>query len=270
MTAGARDAGERAAQRIVSLAPHLTELAFSAGAGERVIGAVEYSDYPQAAQQIPRIGDAFRVDLERVLALKPDAVLAWESGTPVQTIERLQSLGLSVATISTRRLQDVAHALRTIGEIAGVQTTATQAAGEYEAQIASLRAEYQGRKQISVFVQVNDRPLYTINGGHIMSEVLELCGGRNVFAALNELAPIVGVETVIDANPQVILATDDTVPDAQAHWRRWRHIEAVRTGNVYTISSDNVARSTTRLADGAREVCRTLDTARARAAKSGL
>ena len=261
--ADAKRADDRAAERIVSLAPHLTELAFTAGAGDRIVGAVEYSDHPQAAQQIPRIGDAFRVDLERVLALDPDVVLAWESGTPVQTVERLQALGLTVRSIATHRLQDVATALRAIGQIAGAEKTADEAATRYEARIAALRSEYRDRARLSVFVQVNDRPLYTINGRQIMSEVLELCGGGNVFAGLNELAPTVSIEAVIAANPQVILATDDTVPDAAAYWRRWSHIEAVRTGAVYTIPSDDVARSTTRLADGAREVCRTLDRARA-------
>jgi iron complex transport system substrate-binding protein len=252
------------AARIVSLAPHLTELAFSAGAGDRIVGTVLYSDYPAAAQKIPQIGDAFRVDFERVLALEPDVVLAWDSGTPVQAIERLRGLSLTVHTINTSRLADVSAAVRRIGEIAGVEDAAHRAAADFDAQIAALRAEHRDRPAVSVFVQVNDRPIYTVTGRHVMSEVLELCGGRNVFGSLNELAPVVSMEAVIAANPQVILATDDTVPDALAHWRRWRHIEAVHTGNVYTMSSDHLARSTMRLAAGAREVCRTLDAARAK------
>jgi iron complex transport system substrate-binding protein len=250
------------ARRIVSLAPHLTELAFSAGVGDRLVGTVLYSDYPEDAKKIPQIGDAFRVDFERVLALHPDAVLAWDSGTPVQTIERLESLHLDVHTITTSRLADVSAAVRRIGEIAGAPAQAERSAAEFDAQIAALRAARRERREIAVFVQVNDRPIYTVNGRHIISEVIELCGGRNVFGGLNELAPVVSMEAVIAANPQVILATDDTVPDAPAHWRRWRHIDAVRTGNVYTLSSDHVARATMRLAEGAREVCRTLDSAR--------
>jgi iron complex transport system substrate-binding protein len=256
------DAAAPGATRIVSLAPHLTELAFSAGAGERIVGTVLYSDYPADARRIPQIGDAFRVDFERLLALEPDVVLAWDTGTPVQTIERLRRLNMTVHTITTSRLADVSAAVRRIGEIADVEETAERAAADFDARIAALRAEHRSRITVSVFVQVNDRPIYTVNGRQIMSEVVELCGGRNVFASLNELAPVVSMEAVIAANPQVILATDDTVPDASAHWRRWRHIEAVRTGNVYTISSDHVARSTMRLAEGAREVCRTLDAAR--------
>jgi iron complex transport system substrate-binding protein len=252
------------AQRIVSLAPHLTELAFSAGAGDRIVGTVEYSDHPEAARRIPRIGDAFRVDLERLLALRPDAVLAWESGTPVQTIERIRSLGLTVVAVRTYRLDDVAAALRAIGELAGTSAAAEEVAARFERQIAELRAQYHGRPVLSVFLQINDRPLYTVNGRHIMSELVELCGGRNVFAQLSELAPAIGVEAVIAADPQVILSTDDTVPDPKAIWGRWRHLQAVRSGNIYSLPSDDIARSTTRLAAGAKELCRVLDTARSR------
>jgi iron complex transport system substrate-binding protein len=252
------------AQRIVSLAPHLTELAFSAGAGDRIVGTVEYSDHPEAARRIPRIGDAFRVDLERLLALRPDVVLAWESGTPVQTIERIRSLGLTVVAVRTYRLDDVAAALRAIGELAGTSAVAEEVAARFEQQIAELRVQYRDRPVLSVFLQINDRPLYTVNGRHIMSELVELCGGRNVFAQLSELAPAIGIEAVIAADPQVILSTDDTVPDPKAIWGRWRHLQAVRSGNIYSLPSDDIARSTTRLAVGAKELCRVLDTARSR------
>lgn len=259
-----------ASPRIVSLAPHLTELAFAAGAGERIVGTVEYSDFPPAARRIARIGDAFRIDFERVLALQPDVVLVWESGTAAATIERLRSLGLPVRVIGTRRLADIAAALREIGELTGAAQSAGQAAAQYEADMAALRAQYRDRAQLSVFVQVNDRPLYTVNGRQIMSEVIELCGGRNIFASLSELAPIVSIESVIAANPQVILTTDEALPDARAYWRRWRRIEAVRRGAVYTISADRLARPTPRLVEGAREVCRMLDEARLGAGGWGL
>jgi iron complex transport system substrate-binding protein len=252
------------AQRIVSLAPHLTELAFSAGVGDRIVATVEFSDHPQAARRIPRIGDAFRVDFERLLALRPDVVLVWESGTPVQTIERIRALHLRVVSVETHRLADVATAVRTIGELAGNGAEAEPVAAKFENDIEQLRSEYRDRPPVTVFLQINERPLYTVNGRQIMSEIVSLCGGVNVFAHLNELAPAIGIEAVVAKNPQVILSTSDTVPDAVASWSKWRHIEAVRTGNVYTLNSDDVARSTTRLAVGARDVCRTLDTARAR------
>jgi iron complex transport system substrate-binding protein len=251
-------------QRIVSLAPHLTELAFTAGAGDRIVATVEYSDHPDAARSIPRIGDAFRVDLERLLAARPDAVLVWESGTPAPTIERIRALKLPVVSFQTQRLADVATVLREIGRLAGTSTVAEREAADYERRIQELRDSYRARARVRVFIEVDDRPLYTVNGRQIISEIVELCGGRNVFAQLNELAPAISIEAVIAANPQAIISTDDTVPDAAAEWRRWRHIEAVRTGNVYTLRSDDIARATTRLTVAAEAVCRTLDTARER------
>jgi iron complex transport system substrate-binding protein len=252
------------AQRIVSLAPHLTELAFTAGAGDRIVATVEYSDHPDAARDIPRIGDAFRVDLERLMALRPDAVLAWESGNPAPTIERIRALHLPVVEFRTQRLDHVAAALREIGRLAGTSEIAERAAADYERHIQELRDRYRDRAPIRVFIEVDDRPLYTVNGKQIISEIVALCGGRNVFADLNELAPAIGIEAVIAANPQAIISTDDTVPDAAAAWKRWRHIDAVRTGNVYTLRSDDIARATTRLTVAAESVCRTLDTARQR------
>lgn len=251
-------------QRIVSLAPHLTELAFTAGAGDRIVATVEYSNHPDAARSIPRIGDAFRVDLERLLALRPEAVLVWESGTPAPTIERIRALQLPVFSFQTQRLADVATVLREIGRLAGTSDIAERAAADYERHIQQLRDTYRDRAPLRVFIEVDDRPLYTVNGRQIISEIVELCGGRNVFADLNALAPAISIEAVIAANPQAIISTDDTVPDAAAEWARWRHIEAVRTGNVYTLRSDDIARATTRLTVAAEAVCRTLDTARQR------
>jgi iron complex transport system substrate-binding protein len=251
-------------QRIASLAPHLTELAFTAGAGDRIVATVEYSNHPDAARSIPRIGDAFRVDLERLLALRPEAVLVWESGTPGPTIERIRALQLPVVSFQTQRLADVATVLRDIGRLAGTSDVAELAAADYERHIQQLRDTYRDRSPLRVFIEVDDRPLYTVNGQQIISEIVELCGGRNVFAGLNALAPAISIEAVIAANPQAIISTDDTVPDAAAEWARWRHIEAVRTGNVYTLRSDDIARATTRLTVAAEAVCRTLDTARQR------
>lgn len=255
-------AGADMAHRIVSLAPNLTELTFTAGAGDRLVGVDQYSDFPEAARSIPRIGDAFRVDFERVLALHPDMVLAWDSGTSSVVIDRLRVLHVKVQPIATYRLADISTALREIGRIAGTSATADTAARQFEQEIAALRAEYAGRAELSVFLQVNDRPLYTVNGKQIMSELIELCGGRNVFAQLDKFAPEIGVEAVIAANPQVIIATEAGGPAAAEQWRRWPHIDAVKNGNVFTVPPDDVTRATTRLARGASVLCRTLETAR--------
>lgn len=250
--------------RIVSLAPNLTELTFSAGAGSQIVGTVEFSDYPEAARAIPRIGDAFRIDYERLLALHPDVVLAWESGTPKNVIERLRALNVNVRVVATYRIADISVAMREIGAISGTAAIAEGVGAQFERDIEALRQQYSARPTLSVFLQINDRPLFTVNGKQIMSEIVSLCGGRNVFADLNDLAPEIGEEAVIAADPQVILATDNSGEDALEHWRHWQRMKAVRTGNLYVLSPDDMARPTTRLALGATELCRTLETARHR------
>ncbi len=253
--------------RIVSLAPNLTELAYAAGAGQMLVGTVEYSDYPEAARALPRVGDAWRVDAESVLALRPDVVLAWTSGTPESTVARLESLGVRVVEIPTFRLADVATALRTIGHIAGTGTVAEEAATNFDAAIARLRAARAGAPRLSVFIEIDDEPLYTVNGHHIISEVVELCGGRNVFAELPQLAPAVGLEAVLARDPQVILTTDDTIADPRAMWQRWARLTAVQSGTIYSMASDTLTRATPRLTIGAREVCAALDDARKKLGK---
>lgn len=253
-----------ASPRLVSLAPNLTEIVFAAGAGDQLVGTVEFSDYPAAAQHVPRIGDAFLVDFERVLALRPDAVLAWESGTPPAVIARLRSMRLRVHVFSTYRIVDVAHVVRQIGALAGTSSVADPLAQRFEQGFRSLQQEYRGRAPLRTFIEINAQPLYTVNGKQILSEIVELCGGRNVFDDLNALAPQIGVEAVIARNPQVILSVDETATAVIEEWRRWNSMEAVRTGNVFSLPANELARATTRLLDGARRVCRALETARQR------
>jgi len=260
--AGATAATAQPARRIISLAPHLTELVFAAGAGHYLVGAVAYSDYPSAAREVAQIGDAFRIDLERVLALEPDLVLAWESGTPREVVARLEALGLRVVSLRVSRLGDVAAALRLLGRLAGTEPAAESAASAYEQKLTDLRARFAGRASLKVFIEIGDRPLYTVNGQHPISELVSLCGGDNVFASLDSLAPTIVVEAVIAADPEVILATDDSSGDPRQAWSRWTRMTAIRAGNVFIVSSDLVARATPRLLAGARDVCEALDRGR--------
>jgi len=252
--------------RIVSLAPNLTEVAYAAGAGDALVGTVEYSDYPDAARALPRVGDGWRIDYERVLALRPDVVLAWASGTPRATIERLQAMRLRVIEVETYRLADVPAALRMLGGLAGTGATAEAAASRFEAGVAELRAAHAGATPVTVFVQIDDQPLFTVNGRHVISEVVALCGGRNVFGGLAQLAPQVDAEAVLARDPQVFLNADEAGVDPAARWRGWPQLTAVRHGTFYPLPADTVARATPRLLEGARAVCDALDDARQRLA----
>lgn len=250
--------------RLISLAPNLTEIAYAAGAGSLLVGTVEFSDYPGAAKAVPRVGDAWRVDPERVLELRPDVVLVWPTGTPETTISRLRSLGLNIIEVPTQSLADVPRALRQVGRLAGTLPMAERAAQDFETRVAQQRARYAQRPPLSVFIQIDDEPIYTVNGQHVISEIVMLCGGRNVFADLPQLAPPISAEAVLAADPQVILSTDDTIANPLELWNRWPRMKAVRSGNVFRLSSDLVTRASPRLAQGVEVTCSALERARSR------
>jgi len=193
------------AQRIVALSPHLAELAFAAGAGNRLVGAARHSDFPPAVRDLPQTGDAARVDFERVALLKPDLVLAWSSGNPAGDLARVEQLGFAVFVTEPARLADVPRLLRAIGELAGSRPAAEKAAAGFEREIATLRARNAHAARVRVFYQIWHKPLLTVNGAHVISDVIALCGGENVFADLSQLTPTISLESVLAARPEVIL-----------------------------------------------------------------
>ncbi len=255
------------AQRIVSLAPHVTELLFSVGVGGRIVGVVEYSDYPPAAKALPRVGSYNAVDMERILALRPDLVIAWASGNPPALIGQLRSLGLTVFLSEPRSLEDVASNLERLGKLAGTQVTAQPVAAGFRKRLADLRTRYAGRAPVSVFYQVWRRPLTTVNGEHLISKVIRLCGGRNVFADLPALAPKLDIEAVLVADPSAIVAGVRVPGDSEWRqgWLRWTQLRAVKNHHLIAIPADFLQRHTLRILDGAEQLCEALDEVRAAA-----
>ena len=250
-------------ERIISVAPNLTELLFAAGAAKQLVAVSEYSDYPEAAKSLPRIGDAFRLDYERIVALAPTVAVIWESGTPPEVRTRLEDLGIRVVGIPTLKLDDIATGLETLGALAGTEEIAARAAAEFRAEIAGLRAEYLDRPGIRVFVQIDDAPLFTVGSTHLITEIVELCGGSNVFANSTALALPVDLESVLVRAPQMILSIGDG--DPVEFWARFGGLAAVATGSVYHAPADLLARPSPRISQGAAEVCSELDDARRRA-----
>ena len=253
------------AQRIVSLAPSLTELAFAAGAGGHLAGAARYSDYPPAARNLPEVGDAARVDFERIAALRPDLVLAWRSGNLPGDVARLEQLGYPAFVSEPARLADVARLLRAIGALAGTLPEAERAAAGFEREIGALRARYAGASRVRVFYQIWNRPLLTINGAHIISDVIALCGGENVFADVSQLTPAVSLEAAIAARPAAILggASAGGREGFEAQWRA-DAVGPLRSLPLFYINPDLIQRQTPRIAEGARAVCAALEQVRNR------
>ncbi len=251
---------EQPATTLISLSPHLAELVYAAGLGERLLATVEYSEYPEAARSLPRIGDAFRLDLERIITLAPDLVVAWHSGNPAAGIERLRSLGLKVWSLEITRPQQIADTLMQLGQAAGQAESAASAARQVEQQIEALRQRYAGLEPVSYFYQVAGKPLFTINGQHLISTGFELCGGVNVFADQPALAPQISRESVIVANPQAMLAP--VLPgqeDPLTHWLQWHDLQAVQNDALFLLDADKISRATPRILEALQTGCKLLD-----------
>ncbi len=242
------------AQRVVSLAPHLTELMYAAGAGARLVGALEYSDYPAEAKALPRIGSEASIDLEALVALRPDLVVAWPNAGSARAVERIAALGIPVFRSEPRELEDIARTLETLGRLAGTQAAAGAAAKEFRERAARVERRYAQRARVRVFYQVWDRPLVTVNGNHVISKVMRLCGGENVMAALPALAPEIDRESVLRADPEAIVASgpDSARPAWLDAWKAFPALAAVRHDNLYSIRPELLQRHTPRLLDGCR------------------
>ncbi|RLK44338.1 cobalamin-binding protein [Cupriavidus plantarum] len=258
------------ARRIVSLAPHVTELIYAAGGGDRIVGTVTYSDYPHEARDIPRVGDNKSLDLERIAALKPDLIVVWRHGNAQKQTDRLRALGMPLFFSEPRRLESIPENLEKLGTLMGTSTVANSAAADFRQQIDTLRKTYASRPPVTVFYQVWQQPLMTLNGQHLISDMLALCGGRNLFANETPLVPTVSTEAVVAGNPEVMLTAGmgATRPDRPladfTMWEKWKQVTAVARNNLFIVDGDLVNRAGPRVVRGAEEICKDIDIARSR------
>jgi iron complex transport system substrate-binding protein len=252
------------AQRIISLAPHATELLYAAGAGAKLVGVSEYSDYPPQANRVASIGSALALDLERIVMLKPDLIVAWNGGNSAAQIAKLRSLGIPIFESKPHDFDTVAASLERLSQLAGTGPTGRAAAENFRARLKHLTATYPQRPAVTVFYQIWRDPLMTLNDAHMVSSAIRLCGGRNVFGQLPQLAPTVGIEAVLRANPEVIVFGNHAKDDTLSHWRHFPTLTAVARGNLVAIDSDLMARAGPRILDGTEALCQQLDIARAK------
>jgi iron complex transport system substrate-binding protein len=246
-------------QRIVSLAPGATAMLFAAGAGSRVVGTANYSDEPAAARATPRIGDSQGVDLERILALRPDVVVVWDSGTSQAMIELLQRRGLRIYRHQVTVLAEIPDAIRRLGRLAGTSVIADQNAQVLAKRIAVLRAgAMAGATRPSVLLQVWDKPVYTVGGRQLLSDVLGYCGFSNAFAELPDAGPALSVEAVIARNPAVIVAVAPSAATGQSWleaWRAFPALQAVRGQHLLVSVDQRFSRLGPAVIDAAEELC---------------
>lgn len=253
------------AQRIVSLAPHATELLFQAGAGHLIVAVSDYSDYPEAAKKIISVGSIFAPDMERLIALKPDLVVVWGTGNAKLLADNLRDHHVTVFESEPRNFETIASSLERLAHLAGTDATGKIAANNFRERLNFLTKKYQLKgteKPLSVFYQIWAKPLMSLNDQHLVSSAIRLCGGKNIFGALKEISPTVSTEAVITANPQVIITSSGEQQDSLLDWRRFPHVDAVKKAKLFSIKGDLLNRSGPRVLDGTETLCQALAMAR--------
>jgi len=254
---------QQTAKRIVSLAPHITELLFEAGAAQQIIGTVSYSDYPEQAKNIQRIGSYNKFDLEAIVALKPDLIVAWETGNTFARIDEVKALGFPVFINEPREFSDIPQSLIKLGKLLSTEAIANKSAANFNHVLNQLKEKNQQKPLVKIFYQVWNKPLFTVNGEHLISKVIELCGGDNVFRDMSVLSPQVGLESVLQRNPQVIVAgMNKERARWLEEWKKWPSLNAVKDNHLYGIDADLIVRHTSRILHGTQKMCDILDRVR--------
>jgi iron complex transport system substrate-binding protein len=257
---------DKPAQRIVALAPHIVENVFTAGAGEQLIGVVAYSDFPRQAKLLPLVGGYAKTNLEKILELNPDLIIAWESGNSDASVARIKELGYPVYVDQPDSLTDLSKSIRDIGTLTGHVIQANKAMDEYLASIAETKALYESKPKVSTFYQVWNQPLRTITGKHIISDAIRLCGGTNIYANEPSVSPIINIESLLERDPQAIIASgmSEARPEWLDDWKKWPSLQSVKNNNLFFVNPNHIQRHTVRILLGIESICAQLDEARAK------
>ena len=252
------------ALRVIAMAPHVTELLFAAGGGDKIVGVVTYSDYPEAAKRIATIGTNRQVDLERVIAMKPDLIVVWMHGSSERQIEQIRALGIPMFHSEPRKLDDIASSLNRLGKLLGTEAVADAAAADLRQKLAALATRYGKRPTVRMFYQVWDKPLYTLSGSHIVSDAIRLCGGENIFADMKITAPVVSAEAVLQLDPEAIVDTAERSAGGGGVdlWRPYTTMTAVKRGNLFKLDGNLTNRAGPRMVAGTAALCEKLELAR--------
>jgi iron complex transport system substrate-binding protein len=253
-----------AAQRIATLSPGATELTFAAGAGDQVVAVVSYSDYPPEAKQVASVGSHTRIDLETLVGLAPDLVIGWVTGNPAEQLETLEALGMPVFYIEPRDVEGVASAIERLARLAGTEVAGQSVADNFRDTMAALEARYRDRDPVSTFYQVWDEPLMSVNGQHLIGQVVEICGGENVFGEQARMVPRIDDEAVLAVNPEAIVAGGMGEENRHwlTHWEQYANLTAVAENNLFFVPPSLIQRPTPRLTEGTQILCEKLETAR--------
>ncbi len=247
--------------RIVSLAPHATELLFAGGAGPKVVAVDRDSDYPPAARSLPRVAAYPQPDVEQLLALTPDLVVIWGPGAPRALVARLEQLGLAVFVSEPRTLDEVGATLARFAKLSDDPAVALGTARAFRAQLAQIRARYAQQPVVRVFVQIWTSPLIGIGGHEVIADAVRSCGARSVLSDAAIAAPRVDPEAVIAARPAMVLATDGE--RAERFWRERGLLAPRGPARFAAFDASTMERPGPRVLDALERMCAAIDAARA-------
>lgn len=249
-------------QRIISLAPHATEIAFAAGLGDKLVAVSEHSDYPPAAKNIEKVANYQGIKIERILALHPDLVLAWPSGNPARELDKLKQLGLNIYYSETGSLDTIATNIEKLSQYADDPSVGTKAAADFRDQLRSLREQYRDARPVRYFYQLSLKPIITLAQDGWPTEVFRFCGGENVFEDSPSPYPQIGIEQVLVAQPEVIFTSRHAMANSTMWWRWEKQLPAVAKRHVWSLNSDWINRPTPRTLNAIKQVCDYFDQVR--------
>lgn len=247
---------QASAERVISLSPHLTELAYAAGMGDKLIAASDYSDYPEQAEKLERVASWQGLKLERILTLKPDLVLSWRGGNPQKSLDQIAGFGIEVFYSDPDSIQAIADNLNKLAEYSPHPEQAHAAAAKILAERQTLKQQYNntGKAPVRVFLQFSNQPLFSTSGKTIQSEIVSLCGGSNIFADSPVPWPQVSREQVLTRNPQAIIisGSEQQVRNVKTFWHGQLDVP------VITVPENWFNRSGPRIMLAAEVICQKL------------
>lgn len=245
-----------APQKIISLAPHITELVFALGAGDKLVASSDYSTYPEQAKSLPSVANHNGVDFEQIMRLKPDLIIAWQGGNKPQDLARLSAMGFNIYYSSPQKPADIADEIEALGKILNTETLAKQISADFQKELANIESRFNNQQNISVFYYMWPKPLMTIGDGAWANQLLSICGARNVFDDAPSAYPEVGIEEVIHRQPQkIVAAMNVSHSDAETYWQKWRHL---LNAPLIVVDPDKLHRFTPRLLNGLNALCQAL------------
>ncbi len=253
----------KAIERVVSLSPSATELIYAAGLGDKLVAVSSYSNYPAEAKHLEKVAGVNSINIERIIALKPDLIVAWRSGAPLRALDQLQSLGFTIYYSDITQLAEIPQQIEELSQFSDNPKVGEQNARIFRYKLHELRDKYRNKEPVSYFYQLDRNPMFSVAQNHWPSEVLNLCGGRNIFANAAAAYPQVGIEQIIAYAPEVIFTSSSTAQDTQA-WHKWQHIPAVKNQRIHSLNADWLDRPGPRSLKAVEQVCHFLDSARAK------